>query len=151
MPQSLTNIIIHAIFSTRDRAPLLRDPVLREEMHRMLGGVGNELGCQSVIVGGTEDHVHVLGHLSRTVALADWVKELKRQSSIWAKSRSESLQGFAWQGGYGAFSVSHSVKKRVIEYVANQEEHHKQETFQGEYRRVLKLNEIDWDEEYVWG
>ena len=151
MPQSLTNIIIHVVFSTKDRIPFLRDAGLREEMHRMIGGISNAMDCQAIIVGGTEDHMHVLGHQARTVALADWVKELKRQSSAWAKRRSDTLREFAWQGGYGAFSVSQSVKRKAIQYVATQEEHHRKETFQDEYRRLLKLNEIDWNEEYVWG
>lgn len=151
MPQSLTNIIIHVVFSTKDRAPWLRDPVLRDEMHRMIGGISNSMDCQAIIVGGPEDHIHFLGHQARTVALADWVKELKRQSSLWAKRRSAKLRDFSWQGGYGAFSVSQSGKQKAIDYILNQEEHHRKETFQEEYRRMLSLHEIGWDEEYVWG
>jgi REP element-mobilizing transposase RayT len=151
MPQSLTNIIIHITFSTKDRLPLLRDSGLRAEMHRLLGGISNSMNCQSIVVGGVKDHVHILGRQASTVALADWVKELKRQSSAWAKRRSPELQDFSWQAGYGAFSVSQSGKKKAIHYIANQDEHHRKETFQDEYRRLLKLHEIDWNEQYVWG
>jgi putative transposase len=151
MPQSLTNVIIYITFSTKDRRPLLHDASLRDEMHRILGGISNSMHCQSIIVGGPEDHVHILGHQASTVALADWVKELKRQSTVWAKRRSPILREFSWQAGYGAFSVSQSGKKKAIHYIANQEEHHRKETFQDEYRRLLQLHEIDWNEEYVWG
>ena len=151
MPQSLTNILIHAVFSTKDRAPLLRDASLRDEMHRMLGGVSNTRGCQPVIVGGVADHVHILAHLSRTLALSDWIKEIKRQTTAWAKPHDPRLAHFSWQTGYGAFSVSQSVKTRIVRYIANQEAHHHKESFQDEYRRLLKLNEINWDEGYVWG
>jgi putative transposase len=151
MAQSLTNIIIHITFSTKDRLPLLRDSALRAEMQRLLGGISNSMNCPSIVVGGVEDHVHILGCQASTVALADWVKELKRQSSAWAKRRSPKLQDFSWQAGYGAFSVSQSGKKKAIHYIANQAEHHRKETFQDEYRRLLKLHEIDWNEQYVWG
>jgi REP element-mobilizing transposase RayT len=151
MPQSLTHILIHLVFSTHNRIPFLRDPGLRDEMQRMLGGVSNTLHCQSLIVGGTEDHVHLLAHQARTIALADWIKELKRQSSAWIKRRSAALDDFEWQGGYGAFSVSRSGRQKVIDYIGTQEAHHRKETFQDEYRRLLKLHDIDWNEEYVWG
>lgn len=139
------------VFSTKDRLPFLRPAGLRDEMHRMLGGISNTLGCQSIIVGGVEDHVHILGHLSRTISISDWIKEMKRQSSVWAKKRANEFCDFEWQAGYGAFSVSHSKKDAAIHYVATQENHHHTESFQDEYRRILSLHEIDWSEEYVWG
>jgi len=151
MQQSLSNILVHIVFSTKDRLPLLRPPSPREEMHRMIGGISNKMGCQSIIVGGAEDHVHIFGNLARTVAPADWIKEMKRQSNLWAQGRDAAWRDFAWQGGYAAFSVSHSVRKKVINYLANQEAHHAKERFQDEYRRLLGLCEIDWNEEYVWG
>src|SRR2546427_6218484 len=106
MPQSLAKILIHTVFfSTKDRRPFLRDPALREELHRYLGGILTNLDCQPIIVGGVEDHVHLLCALSRTCEAAAMVKEVKRGSSLWLKNKSPNLQEVAWQGGYCIFSI----------------------------------------------
>ncbi len=97
-----------------------------------------------------DDHVHILAHHARTITQADWVKELKRVSSLWIKQRDPSLRDFAWQSGYGIFSVSASNLEAVKHYIANQEEHHRKTTFQDEYRAFLKRHAIPWDEKYVW-
>jgi REP element-mobilizing transposase RayT len=104
-----------------------------------------------VIVGGVEDHVHLLGRLSRTIALADWVRQLKSRSTIWLKERDRSMDGFSWQGGYGAFAVDAGGVERVRAYIGNQAEHHRVVTFQEEYRKILTEYGIEWDEQYVWG
>lgn len=119
MAQSLAKILVHAVFSTKDRRPFLRDRELRAELHRYLGGILANLDCQSVIIGGVEDHVHLLSTLSRTCDAANMIKEVKRGSSLWIKSRSSDLQDFAWQNGYGIFSVSFSQIKAVQRYVAD--------------------------------
>lgn len=150
MPQSLSCVHLHLVFSTKNREAFLRDGELRKEMHAYLGGVSKTLECPSVIVGGAEDHVHLLGRLARTLSQADWVKELKRVSSIWIKQREPALAGFAWQGGYGAFSVSASAMDKTREYIAGQMEHHKKQTFQDEYRAFLRKHDMDWDERFVW-
>src|SRR5437764_6736977 len=105
MPQSLSVVNLHLVFSTKERRPWLRDPILRAEMHAWLSGVSLQLGCPAVLVGGVEDHVHILARQGRTISQADWVKELKRTSSLWIKKRDPASQDFAWQGGYGVFAV----------------------------------------------
>ena len=95
MPQSLAKIILHTVFSTKDRRPFLRDRALRAEMHRYLGGILSHRDCQPIIVGGTEDHVHLLSLLSRTEQPAEMVKEVKRASSLWIKERDRTLWDFA--------------------------------------------------------
>ena len=106
MPQSLSAVYLHLIFSTKNREPWLADPALRDEAHAFLGGDSKQLDCPPVIVGGVADHVHLLVRVGRGITQSDWVKELKRVSSRWLKERDARMAGFAWQGGYGVFSVS---------------------------------------------
>jgi putative transposase len=150
MPQSLANALMHIVFSTKERRALFLNPGLRDEMHRYLAGISGTLDCPAVIIGGATDHVHLLANQSRTIALADWVKELKRVSSVWAKEKSPQWGLFQWQGGYGAFSVSQSQKTRVEEYIRSQEEHHRSLSFQDEFRQLLKRHNVVFDEQYVW-
>jgi REP element-mobilizing transposase RayT len=150
MPQSRAKVLVHTVFSTKERRPFLRDAALRHELHKYLGGILNHLECQSIIVGGVEDHVHLLAALSRTCTMADMVKELKRGSSLWIKERAADMQEFAWQNGYGAFSIGFSQIEEVRRYIAQQEQHHKKCSFQDEFRLLLKRYEIDLDERYVW-
>ena len=150
MPQSLAKILVHAVFSTKDRYPYLRDKTLRSELHHYLGGILANLDCQPLIVGGVEDHVHLLYALSRTRNLAEIIKETKRASSLWIKTKSANLHDFSWQAGYGAFSIGHSQIESMRNYIATQEEHHRKITFQDEFREFLKTHEIEFDERYVW-
>ena len=150
MPQSLAKILVHTAFSTKDRRPFLRDNSLREELHRYLGGILANHDCQPLIVGGVEDHVHVLARFGRTITQAEWVKELKRVSNAWLKERGRDFADFEWQGGYAAFSVSQSNLEQVKQYIATQEEHHLRMTFQDELRALLRKHEVEWDEKYVW-
>ena len=150
MSQSLSNVIIHIIFSTKDRRPFLTDKNIREQMHAELGGTSKTLECPPIIVGGVEDHIHLLARQSRTITLADWIKELKRVTSIWIKEKGPQFKDFAWQAGYGAFSVSQSQSSHVIEYIQKQEEHHKKKDFKTEFREFLERHEIEYDERYVW-
>jgi REP element-mobilizing transposase RayT len=150
MSQSLAKILVHTVFSTKDRHPLLRDKNLRDELHRYIGGILNHLECQPVIVGGVEDHVHLLCALSRTLAAAEMVKEVKRGSSIWLKTKAQELHDFAWQNGYGIFSIGFSQIETVRNYIASQEEHHRKVSFQDEFRELLRRYEIEFDERYVW-
>jgi len=149
MPQSLAKILIHTVFSTKERRPFLRDKALREELHRYLGGILTNLDCQPIIVGGVEDHLHLLCALSRTCEAAEMVKEVKRGSSLWLKTKGAHLQGFAWQNGYGIFSIGFSQISSVRDYIALQEEHHRKVSFQDEFRQLLRY-EIEFDERYVW-
>ncbi len=150
MPESLSAQYAHLVFSTKDRAPLLAAPGWREALHGYLAGTSAGLGCPALAVGGVADHVHLLARLARTIAPADWVKELKRASSVWAKTRPDGPAGFAWQAGYSLFSVSASQLDKVRHYVLHQAEHHRQATFQDEYRRLLQAHDLAWNEAYVW-
>jgi putative transposase len=113
MPQSLSRVWLHFVFSTKDRQPLLRDEALREEMFKMLGHEANKIGCPSGGVGGWDDHVHLLCGLARTVTIAQLVEAVKRETSKWAKDRTPGWHNFYWQNGYGAFSVSQSLVGQV--------------------------------------
>ncbi len=98
MPQSLSAVYIHAVFSTKERRQFLRNPSLRMELHAFLGGISKRLDSPSIIAGGTDDHVHQLIRLSRKITQADWIKEIKRISNLWIREREPLLHSFAWQG-----------------------------------------------------
>ncbi len=150
MPQSLAQIYLHIVYSTKNRRPFLQDKALRDELHKYLGGTCNNLDCPVLRVGGVADHVHILCRFGRTITVADLLKELKRDSSQWVKTKGPDLPDFYWQNGYGAFSVSPGHVEPLREYIAHQEEHHRAETFQDEFRRLLTKYGLQWDERYVW-
>ncbi|MCI0705572.1 MAG: IS200/IS605 family transposase [Planctomycetia bacterium] len=150
MPQSLVQIYLHIVFSTKHRAPLLEDQAPRDRTHSYLGGTCRNLDSPALEVGGVEDHVHILCRLSKTLSVSELVRELKRESSKKLKEFSPDLEAFYWQHGYGAFSVSPEHVEAVKAYIANQEKHHKTETFQNEFRRLLAEYQIEYDERYVW-
>lgn len=150
MPQSLSIVYIHLVFSTKGRQPFLRDKPVRDSLHAYLGGISKRLDCAPLVVGGVEDHVHLLCRFGRTITQADWVKELKRVSNGWLKEQGTDYARFEWQGGYAAFSVSQSNLEEVKQYIANQEEHHRKMNFQDELRALFRRHEQEWDERYVW-
>ena len=150
MPQSLAKIIVHTVFSTKERRPFLRGRALREELHHYLVGILSRLDCQPIIVGGIEDHVHLVATLSRTCQPAEMVKEVKPGSSLWIKERDQTLRDFGWQSGYGIFSLGFSQIKNVRDYIAGQEAHHRKASFQEEFRALLRRYDIAFDERYVW-
>ncbi len=150
MSQSLSAVCVHLVFSTKHRFPFLADATVRAEMHRYLAGVSNHLACPALAVGGVADHVHLLAYLGRSRSQAEWVKELKRASAVWFKTRVPTGAAFAWQAGYGAFSVSASQLVKARQYVAGQEAHHRQTTFQDELRALLQAHGLAWDEHYLW-
>jgi putative transposase len=150
MAQSLSAVYLHVVFSTKARIPHLADKGLRSELHAYLSGISRKLDCPTILTGGVEDHVHLLARHARTISQSDWIKELKRASSLWIKDHQPRLRDFAWQSGYGVFSVSISQLEKVEAYIANQEEHHRRQDFQDEFRAMLKKHHIDWDEKYVW-
>jgi len=150
MPQSLAQLYVQIVFSTKERRSYLKDPTVRQDLHKYLGGTCRNLDCPSLMVGGVDDHVHILCRLSRTCSVSDLVRELKRESSKWVKTQGRELFDFHWQDGYGAFSVSPGHVEALREYIARQEEHHKTESFQDEFRRLLAKYGIEYDERYVW-
>ena len=149
MPQSLSYLLTHIVFSTKDRAPVL-DATVRPALHAYLATVARNVDCECFRVGGVADHVHLAVRLSRTIPMAQLIEELKTSSSKWLKTQSPTLTSFAWQRGYGAFSVGPSDLDVLLHYINNQEEHHRTRTFQDEYRDFLKKYGIEYDERYVW-
>jgi putative transposase len=148
VPQSLSNLLVHLIFSTANRYPWLQDE-WRDDLHGYLGGIVRECGSDLLAVNSIEDHVHLLFNLPRTMAMAGLVKEVKVGSSAWIHSKF-SIGKFHWQAGYGVFSVSESHKEAVRKYIADQRKHHRKVSFQEEYRRILERNGTPFDERYVW-
>jgi len=144
-----TNILLHVIFSTKGRLPLIT-PEFRPRLHEYLGGAVRGEGGVPYEVGGTADHVHILLRWNSTETIADLLREIKSGTSKWANRELRTRSKFAWQKGYGAFSVSHSQKGKVAAYIRKQEEHHAVVSFQDEFRKFLKMNEIEYDENYVW-
>ena len=149
MPQSLSRVILHIIFSTKDREPLLGLDI-RPRMHAYLATVCRDLGAEVVRVGGVADHVHIVTTLPRTVSQAQLIEQVKKVSSKWIKTLDARYRSFFWQRGYGAFSVSPSQLEAVLEYVDTQQEHHRTRTFQEEYLELLGRHGVDFDERYVW-
>jgi len=149
MPQSLSKVILHIVFSTKNREPWLKSNV-RPRVHAYLATVCRDLGAELVRVGGVPDHVHIVTTLPRTVSQAQLVEQIKKASSKWIKALDARYRGFFWQRGYGAFSVSPSQLDAVLQYVEAQREHHRTRTFQEEYRELLHRHGVDFDERYVW-
>ncbi|WP_144043482.1 IS200/IS605 family transposase [Rhodopirellula baltica] len=149
MGQSLVQIYIHVVFSTKGRKHLLKDEGDRKRVHAYLAEIANKQDCPAIIVNGVEDHVHLLIRLGKTMDIATLVRNLKSDSSEWVK-RELSIRNFYWQSGYGAFSVSHSHVDLLTKYINNQEEHHRNEGFQDEFRRICIKYKVLIDERYVW-
>lgn len=149
MPQSLARLYVHLVFGTKHREPLLTDRV-RESLHAYMATVMRNFGCPAMLINSIEDHVHILFELGRTVAVSQVVEEVKTTSSKWIKTQGVEFAGFAWQAGYGAFTVSASNIQAVRDYVANQREHHRAKSFQQEYRAFLEKHGVAYDERYVW-
>jgi putative transposase len=150
MPQSLAQIYLHIVFSTKDRYPWLTTERLQRDVHAYLSATLNNQKCPCLIIGGVEDHIHILCRLGRQTTIADLVRDMKKASSSMLHDRDVALAGFHWQNGYGAFSVSPSHVDALRRYIADQREHHRQETYQDEFRRLLKKYAIEYDERYVW-
>ena len=149
MSQSLAQVYVHLIFSTKRRAPLLV-PEIREDLRAYFGGVLRKMKCPALAVGCVSDHVHILFAQYKTAALDKVVQEAKVATSIWLKTRDSRLHRFGWQNGYGAFSVSASRRDAVIRYIQSQEQRHAKTTFQEEFRRFLAEYRVEYDERYVW-
>ena len=149
MPQSLAKILVHIIFSTKGRTPVIA-PGVRPELDAYIVGILRQLECPSILVNSVADHVHILCRLSRTLALAKAIEQVKKGSSKWIKTKAAALRHFHGQNGYGAFSVSQSSVDEVRRYIANQEEHHRRVTFEEEFRAFLDRHGVAYDERYVW-
>jgi len=149
MPQSLSCLLTHVVFSTKNRQPWLTHQI-STELHPYLVGVLKNLECPSIQVGGVSDHVHLFFRLSRTKTVAAVVETVKTSSSKWIKGKWPEWGEFHWQTGYAAFSVSPSSSEQLIEYIRNQEAHHQTVSFQAEYIRFLKRYHVEYSDTYMW-
>ncbi len=149
MPQSLSSVLIHLIFSTKNREPFIT-PGIETELHPYMATIFRALKSPTLAINGTEDHVHILFALARTIAIADLLEEVKTETSKWIKTKGPEFRNFHWQRGYGAFSIGQSQVDEVKRYIHGQKEHHRRLRFQEEYRKFLKAYGIEFDERYVW-
>ena len=149
MAHTFTHLLTHIVFSTKDRASLL-DADLKARLFPYLAGIIRAQDGKAIIINGPADHVHILASLAAKHSLSDLMRDLKANSSGWVHEHFPLKRTFAWQTGYGAFSVSHSSLAEVERYIANQEEHHRQVSFQEEFVAFLKKHEIEYDERFLW-
>jgi REP element-mobilizing transposase RayT len=148
MANSYIDITLHITFHVKTTdCTVCRDTLPR--LFQYIGGIVRELKGKPIMVGGEPDHIHLLVSIPSTVTVADFVMNVKKNSSKWLKTVDSAYRAFAWQDGYGAFSVSHSVIPKTIKYIANQEEHHKRVSMRDEYRSFLEANGIEYDERYI--
>jgi REP element-mobilizing transposase RayT len=148
MSRTFTNLLTHVIFSTKDREPLIV-PELRTELYAYLGGLTRELKGRAYGINGTADHVHMMINLPPIVSISEALRFIKSNSSGWVHGK-WPRKSFAWQLGYGAFSVSKSNISEVLKYLGTQETHHRKWTFKDEFIDFLARHEIDYDERYIW-
>src|SRR5262249_17089371 len=146
----LAKVILHTVFSTKGRATYLSSEPIRAELYAYLSTVLKSVDSPAVIINGTADHVHVLHLLSRTRTIAEIVEEIKTASSKWIKTKGDQYRDFHWQSGYGVFSVSESKLSEVRAYIENQAEHHRQVSFQDEFRELCRRYGVVIDEKYAW-
>jgi len=149
MLQSLARILVHIVFSTKHRQPLIQ-PEIENELYSYMASIFRVYESPAIIINGVEDHVHNLCTLSRKIALSDLIEKVKKSSSKWIKTKDAAYKNFYWQNGYGAFSIGESNVEALKTYIAKQKEHHRQKTFQDEFREFFQLYKIEYDEKYVW-
>ena len=147
MPHTYSNLLYHLVFSTKDRIPFISKDI-RQDMHAYIGGTIAGIGGIPLEVGGIDDHLHSLVRLRPRTSVADFLMELKPSITEWAKDNID--ERFEWQRGYGAFSVSERDVESVRRYIQNQELHHSKMTFDDEFRMMLRIARIDFDERYLW-
>ena len=149
MSQSLSNILIHIVFSTKNREPIITLEI-EAELYAYIASIHKAMECPLLKIGGTSNHLHILCRLERTVTVSKLIEELKKRSSKWIKTKGHNFERFSWQSGYGAFSIGASNISALKNYIAHQKQHHQQHGFEDEYRLLLKKYCIEWDERYVW-
>lgn len=149
MSQSLAKNLVHLVYSTKKRTPWLT-ATIRKRLYAYMAGILKQWKSPALVIGGVEDHVHILFSLSKNYPLAKIVEEVKKGATKWLKQQGAEFREFHWQGGYGAFSVSQSMVPTVKAYIENQERHHRRKSFQDEFREFLQRHEIEFDERYVW-
>ena len=149
MGHTASNILVHSIFSTKLRAPLITADIA-DDLRSYIGGIIREMGGRALAINGVSDHIHMLVRVPPARSIAELMRVVKTNSSKWVHEKWPERASFAWQSGYGAFSVSESNIAAVEEYIAQQESHHKKQSFQEEFLAFLKKNNIAYDERYIW-
>ena len=149
MPQSLSNVLIHIVFSTKNRTPLI-PAVIAPDLYRYLASISQAHGCPAHEIGGTENHVHICCSLARTQTCAKLVEEIKTGSSKWMKTKTPPAAGFAWQNGYGVFSIAEDQLSALKRYIESQPKYHAHISFEEELQELLRRYRITYDERYVW-
>ncbi len=149
MPQSLAQIYLHIVFSTKQRYPFI-EPNIERQLHAYMADTIKRAGGHSHLINGTSDHVHLLSSLPRTMTVAKYIEDIKRNSSRWIKNKSVEYKKFSWQNGYGVFSVSRSRLESVRRYIAGQKEHHQTVTFKDEFLAFLEKYGVQYDPQYLW-
>jgi len=150
MSGSLTNLLYHIVFSTKKRRELISNS-LRLKIYPYIGGIVSDEGGHLLAIGGTSNHVHLLLRVPAKQSLSDFIRRVKGKTSWWIGKEKFIEDHFKWQRGYAAFSVSQSMSERIAAYIENQEEHHREKSFYDEYLFLLRKNEIEFNEKYVWG
>jgi len=150
MAQSLSKLYVHIIYHIKNNSQVIIRKQEKEKLYAYMGSIINDNESIPIKINGVEDHVHILCVMSKNIALAKLVEEIKRHSSRWIKTIDPYYTQFAWQGGYGGFSVSPSLHDKTKRYIENQEEHHKKMSFKEEYLLFLKEYGIEYDEKYLW-
>jgi len=145
---SYTNLYYHIVFSTKNHRPFLDEPELTR-LFEYLGGMVNNMKATLLLVGGTSDHVHIAARLHPETSVVQFVRDVKTNSSKWVHEALAGNSDFAWQDGYSAFSVSHSIVGKVVEYIRGQKEHHKKLTFKEELKSLLEKHGISYDERFL--
>jgi REP element-mobilizing transposase RayT len=149
MSHTYTKLLVHCVFSTKERRAAINDAV-RERLYAYIDGIIRERNSGLVAVGGTEDHVHLLIDLPAVLAVADAMRFVKANSSKWVRTTFPTHSSFGWQTGYGAFSVSASVRDDVVGYIKRQDEHHRTRGFKEEFVALLARYGVEHDERYLW-
>ncbi len=150
MSQSLSKIYMHIVFSTKNRLLFLKDPNIREQLFAYIAKTIYENDSIPLKIGGYYDHVHIFLNLSKNICLKDMIRIIKKSSSKWIKTKGDEYSNFYWQTGYGAFSVGQAQKEKTINYINQQEEHHKKISFQDELRLFMDKNNMEYNEKYIW-
>ena len=150
MAQSLSKLYVHIIYHIKNNSQVIIRKQEKEKLYAYMGSIINDNESIPIKINGVEDHVHILCVMSKNISLAKLVEEIKRHSSRWIKTIDPYYTQFAWQGGYGGFSVSPSLHDKTKRYIENQEEHHKKMSFKEEYLLFLKEYGIEYDEKYLW-
>lgn len=149
MAQSLSRILLHLVFSTKNREKIIPEELM-PKLHAYIAGICRKNGSDAYLAGGTENHVYIACTLPRTTTVSKLLEEIKKSSSFWIKKQEEKLNNFAWQSGYGAFFLGLSQLDSLLHYIENQKEHHRYKSFEEEYLEFLHKYQIEYDSRFLW-